>query len=121
MSFPTQGVHQGSEAGRPDHESVDALEQAAPVVEEVRGQPLAVPLQRLRRGVGQQPGGPGRPRALDDGGDAEAPEGEVVHGASIIRASARGASPIVDLTWTLFEQILARVERVTSQRGIGEP
>ena len=37
-----------------------------------------------------------RPSPLDDGGDTEAAEGEVVHGASIIRARARGASPVLD-------------------------
>jgi hypothetical protein len=53
----------------PDHETVDRLKEAPLVVEEVRGQPAAVALDRFRRGVRQEPRRASGTRTLDDGRD----------------------------------------------------
>ena len=43
----------------------------------MRGEPLAVALERLGGGVGQEPGGAGGAGALDDGEDFQATEADV--------------------------------------------
>ena len=64
------GVDQHRERRRPDDEGMHGLQEPSSVVEELRGQPVAVALDRLWRGVGQEPRRTGRAGPLHDRGDA---------------------------------------------------
>ena len=73
-------VDEGREPRRLDHECVNALEEPALLVEEVRREPFAMALERGGHGVRQEPGRARGAGALDDGGDAETADGQGMHG-----------------------------------------
>jgi hypothetical protein len=87
------GVDQRGHARRPHDEGVDALQEPALLVQEMRRQPLAVALDGFGRGVGEQPRGARGARALHDGGDAEAAEGEIAHGGDDYRPAGARRKP----------------------------
>jgi hypothetical protein len=78
------GIDDHPQAGRLDHEGLDGLQQAPFVVEEAGRQPLAMTLEGLGQGVGQEPRGPRGAAALDDGGDAKAADGQRMHAGNDI-------------------------------------
>jgi hypothetical protein len=90
LVVPHARVDQHRQARRPHDEGVDRLQEAALVVEEVRREPVAVPLHGRRRGVGQKPRRTGGPGALDDGGHAETTEAQRIHGRDTRGGDARG-------------------------------